>query len=285
MSLQSIIDDCGLKIFRTERVSGGDINYAYRLNDNDRAYFLKINSASAYEGMLKKEANGLEKLRGNFSLCVPKVLKTGTVNDQQYLLLEWIESGNREKNFWKDFGFALANMHNKEQPFFGFEEDNFIGSLIQRNNKLDLWSDFYTECRILPLAKQLHSSGSFSKEDLLLIEKFCNKIADLFPKEKPSLLHGDLWSGNFMCEAKGQACIYDPAVYYGHREMDLGMTKLFGGFDQIFYEAYHTVYPLEKGWEERLPLTQLYPLLVHAVLFGGGYVESARGIIKKYSGD
>ncbi|MCE3259411.1 MAG: hypothetical protein K0S12_1052, partial [Bacteroidetes bacterium] len=125
-------------------------------------------------------------------------------------------------------------------------------------------------------------SGVFTKSDLTHAEKLCAKLPDLFPEETPSLLHGDLWSGNFMVSASGQACIYDPAVYYGHREMDLGMTKLFGGFDNEFYSAYEETYPLEKNWRERLLLTQLYPVLVHAVLFGGGYADSARRTMRMY---
>ncbi|MCE3227893.1 MAG: hypothetical protein K0S32_2444 [Bacteroidetes bacterium] len=282
MSLLSIIEDCRLNILRTERVSGGDINSAYCLHEENRKYFLKINFASPYKDMFRKETVGLEKLRDNFLLHVPKVIKTGTVNNKQYLLLEWIEGGTPAKYFREEFGAALAGMHKKEQSFFGFEENNFIGSLVQINNKTDSWDKFYCECRILPLAKQLYLSGSFSKEDIALTEKFCNKLQNLFPEEKPALLHGDLWSGNFMCASNGQACIFDPATYYGHREMDLGITKLFGGFDKKFYEAYHSAYPLEKNWEERLPLTQLYPLLVHAVLFGGGYVGSVRNNMKNY---
>jgi len=110
----------------------------------------------------------------------------------------------------------------------------------------------------------------------------CKKSEFLFPEEPPALLHGDLWSGNFKITTEGEATIFDPAVYYGHREMDIGMTLLFGGFDQRFYEAYHEIYPLEKDWKQRIPLTQLYPLLVHALLFGGHYVESVRRIMKNY---
>ncbi len=275
MSLLEIIKDTGFSPKHYERVSGGDINDAYCLHENSKKYFLKTNSASAFPSMFAKEAKGLQALSENCSLQIPKVIKHGTVGDQQYLLLEWIERGIPGKDFWEDFGISLAQLHKKQQANFGFEEDNFIGSLHQSNKKHDAWSKFYAEERIIPLTNKL----GFDKN---LVEKFCGKLDDLFPKETPSLLHGDLWSGNFMCTANGKASIYDPAVYYGHREMDIGMTKLFGGFDKRFYEAYDSEYPLEKGWEERIQLTQLYPLLVHAVLFGGGYVESTKQIIKKH---
>jgi fructosamine-3-kinase len=130
----------------------------------------------------------------------------------------------------------------------------------------------------MPLAKQIFDTGS---REMKNAELLCGKLNQLFPREHPSLLHGDLWSGNFMCSAKGPA-IFDPAVYCGHREMDLGMTKLFGGFDNEFYEAYNHTYPLEKDWQKRVPLAQLYPLLVHAILFGGGYASNAANIIRSF---
>lgn len=273
--LEKIIQNLSLNIVRYERVSGGDINQAYCLHTDSKKYFLKTNSASAFSSMFVKEAKGLQALSKNCSLQIPKVIKYGVVDDQQYLLLEWIERGIPGKDFWEDFGISLAQMHKKQQAYFGFEEDNYIGSLHQSNKKHDSWSKFYAEERIIPLTNKL----GFDKK---LVEMFCSKVENLFPKETPSLLHGDLWSGNFMCAANGKASIYDPAVYYGHREMDIGMTKLFGGFDKRFYEAYNSEYPMEKGWEDRIPLTQLYPLLVHSALFGGGYTESAKQILKKY---
>jgi fructosamine-3-kinase len=276
MSLEKIIHDIGLNVQNIERVSGGDINQAFCIHGNSKKYFLKINSASAYTGMFAKEAKGLTALIANYRLQIPNLVKHGIVGDEQYLLLEWMERGTPSKNFWEDFGTALALMHKKPQAYFGFEEDNFIGSLHQSNKKHDSWTAFYAEERIIPLTNKL----GFDKRS---VETFCSKLDPLFPKEAPSLLHGDLWNGNFMCAANGKACIYDPAVYYGHREMDLGMTKLFGGFDQKFYEAYNDTYPLQKGWEERIPLTQLYPLLVHAVLFGGGYTNSAKDIMKRFA--
>ena len=134
----------------------------------------------------------------------------------------------------------------------------------------------------MPLVKRLVNTGILTQQDLTTAELFCKRTSELFPTEPPSMLHGDLWSGNFMISTDGNAAIYDPAVYFGHREMDLGMTKLFGGFDQRFYDAYDEVYPLEKNWLKRLPLTQLYPLLVHAVLFGGHYVTSARATMQQF---
>jgi fructosamine-3-kinase len=127
----------------------------------------------------------------------------------------------------------------------------------------------------------LFERGHCSKTDLAAADKFCGQLTTIFPAEPPSLLHGDLWAGNYLIHSAGYAAIYDPAVYFGHREMDIGMTRLFGGFDQRFYAAYDRCYPLEKGWQTRLSVSQLYPILVHAVLFGGHYVSSAMSIIRQ----
>lgn len=282
MPLQQILDVCDLTITRYETLQGGDINRAYCLYGNKEKYFLKINEESKYPAMFEKEAAGLRSLQTNSILKVPAVLKHGIVNNQQYLLLEWIDSGTISPGFWERFGAGLAQLHLKKQEYFGWDINNYIGSLAQTNSIFPSWHLFYTECRILPLVKQLFDQGIFSKQDLKSAEIVCKKFEYLFPEEPPALLHGDLWSGNFKITAEGEAAIFDPAVYYGHREMDIGMTLLFGGFDQRFYEAYHEIFPLEKNWKQRISLTQLYPLLVHALLFGGHYVESARREMKNY---
>jgi len=282
MSLQPILDDCGLTNTRYESLHGGDINLAYCLFGKEEKYFLKINEESKYPAMFEKEADGLKALYTNSILKIPAVIKHGIVNNKQYLLLEWIDSGTIVLGFWEGFGAGLAHLHLKKQEFFGWDTNNYIGSLVQNNSIFSSWHLFYSECRILPLVKQLFDKGIFSRSDRIAAEEVCKESEFLFPKEPPALLHGDLWSGNFKITEKGEAAIFDPAVYYGHREMDIGMTLLFGGFDQRFYEAYHEIYPLEKNWKQRVPLTQLYPLLVHAILFGGHYVESARKIMKNY---
>lgn len=282
--LQDIFEDCGLSVINYHSVPGGDINRAYCLLENDRKYFLKVYDVKQYPGMFEKEKDGLNALQNLCTLTIPNVIKCGAIEQQQYLLLEWIESGTPQKDFWEKFGEGLGLMHKKPQSFFGWEEDNYIGSLQQHNDKYESWSLFYAECRIMPLATQLFNSNVFLIKDMTAAEALCKKLDEIFPDELPALLHGDLWSGNFMVTSDGYAAIFDPAVYYGHREMDLGMTKLFGGFDQRFYNAYNEVYPLEKDWMKRLQLTQLYPILVHSILFGGHYINTARAIIKYYAG-
>jgi len=285
MSLKNILEDCSLTITSFEPVHGGDINRSYCLYSSEAKYFLKVNDANLYPAMFEKEANGLQALAKELpTLIVPQPIKYGIAQQQQYLLLEWIEPGKPKTNFWGNFGSALATMHQQPRSYFGWEEDNYIGSLQQYNTKHDSWHLFYAECRIMPLVSRLFNASVFTRQDVMAAESLCKKFDQLFPQEPPALLHGDLWSGNFMITAAGSAGVYDPAVYYGHREMDIGMTKLFGGFDERFYVAYNEKYPLEKDWQLRLPLTQLYPLLVHAALFGGHYVRSAKDIMKRFDG-
>jgi protein-ribulosamine 3-kinase len=280
--LNKIFDDCGLVVQRHEQVHGGDINNAYCLFASQGKYFLKVNNKDKYPLMFEKEARGLDLLRKNSLLTIPQVIKHGESDSEQYLVLEWIEKGSPSKNMWEDFGAALALMHQQSQHYFGSNEDNYIGSLRQKNTSYDEWHLFYAECRIMPLVKILFDTGNYTSTDTNHAISFCKNIKNNFPIEPPALLHGDLWAGNFMVTSSGSASIFDPAVYFGHREMDIGMTKLFGGFDQQFYKAYNEAYPLEKHWEKRSELTQLYPLLVHAVLFGGYYVAATKNIISKF---
>ncbi|HTG57658.1 MAG TPA: fructosamine kinase family protein, partial [Niabella sp.] len=220
--------------------------------------------------------------RTNTQLKVPNVIQTGTVNNYQFLLLEWLEKGSPTKDSCYRFGCGLAELHKEGQPYFGFEENNYIGSLPQVNTPYDNWPEFYAKCRILPLIKKLADSGHFHSKDIARAERFCVSIKNIFPEEQPSLLHGDLWSGNYISTANQGFAIFDPAVYYGHREMEMAMTRLFGGFPADFYRGYSDVYALEKGWPERLPYAQLYPLLVHAVLFGGSYIGKVRAVISGF---
>jgi fructosamine-3-kinase len=284
VQLETILDHLNIRVNRYEAVAGGDINESFCIYSAGEKFFLKVNDGNLYPRMFEKEANGLNVLAAALpALIVPDVITNGVAGHYQYILLQWIEKGTPKKDFWETFGRSLAQMHLQQLDYFGLNEDNYIGSLSQNNTKHTQWHVFYSECRILPLAKTLFNSGAFSRSDLEASESFCKRSAQWFPPESPALLHGDLWGGNYMISSSGCAAIFDPAIYYGHREMDIGMTKLFGGFDQKFYDAYEEIYPMEHNWKRRMPLSQLYPLLVHAVLFGGHYVSSASEIIRQFS--
>jgi fructosamine-3-kinase len=280
--LSSLIQQLGLHPTRVSPVHGGDINQAFKVFRGEQAFFIKINEAAAFPGMMEKEARGLEALQKESLFKIPKVDAVGEWEGIQYLVLKWLAPAHRQADFWQRFGAALAHQHLQKQTAFGWTEDNYIGRLPQSNRTYANWTDFYLQERIRPLVQLLVDRKQFSTGLPDRLEKLRTVIQQEFPTEPPALLHGDLWSGNISCTGDGYPTIFDPAVYAGHREMDIGMTQLFGGFDSSFIEAYQHYYPLENHWRKRLPLTQLYPILVHAVLFGGQYVQEARSIITSY---
>lgn len=280
--IQTIMEDCGVKNMQVRSVNGGDSNRSFQLLNNLDSYFLKLNDATAYPFLFEREVEGLEALRSVCNCKIPAVIKTGTAGNQQYLLLEWIERGVPAADYFQQLGEAVAELHLQTAIYAGWHNDNYIGCLPQLNKKMNEWHLFYAECRILPLVKQLFDGGTFTTTQVKHAEVLCKKLENIFPKEPFSLLHGDLWSGNHFPDQEGNPVLFDPSVYYGHREMDIGMSCLFGGFDQSFYDAYNACYPLQTQWQQRLQLTQLYPLLVHAVLFGAHYVSQTRTILARF---
>ncbi len=264
-------------------VPGGDINTTYLLTSGEENYFVKTNT-DAWSNMLLKEKEGLVLLRAaKTSLAIPEPLLHGTCEGQSYLLMEYLEKGAESKAGWQQLAAGLAQLHQTSSAYFGLEDNNYIGTIVQHNTPAATWSGFYAQQRIMPLMQQAYNRQLCIKAAIQMAEALCNKLSSLMPVEPPALLHGDLWSGNRMFTATGKAALYDPAVYYGHREMDIAMTKLFGGFDAHFYNAYNEVYPLQAGWRNRTALCQLYPLLVHLLLFGKHYYTGVKDILKQYS--
>lgn len=263
-------------------VSGGSINDAYRIECTSAVYFLKVNEAEKYPAMFEKEAIGLSLLQKTNCIGTPSVIETGQEQAEQFILMEYIEKGKPGSDFQFEFGKALAQLHKNSSDFFGLDHDNYIGSLAQSNKQHTTWNDFFINERIEPLVKMAVDSGAASKQLITKTEKLFSKLGELFPAEAPALLHGDLWSGNYMCGPDNKAWIFDPAVYYGHREVDIGMTKLFGGFGADFYSGYHEEFPLEKGWEQRVDIFNLYPLLVHVNLFGGHYIYDVERVLARF---
>ncbi len=267
------------EIISANNQSGGDINDAsiIKLSDGE-SLFLKWNG-SAPECMFETEAKGLELLSDtDAELIIPEVILMG----KDFLLLSLIESGTENPDSSFQFGVEFAKLHKNSSNSFGLDHSNFIGKLSQSNSPHQNWADFLISERIEPQIKLGMQSGKFGGDTHSKIDSLHKSATNLFPEEPPALLHGDLWSGNYMFTKNGKASIYDPAVYYGHREMDIAMTRLFGGFSSDFYEGYNSEYPLAGGFEDRIELCNLYPVLVHANLFGGGYVSQAAGILDRY---
>jgi fructosamine-3-kinase len=263
-------------------VGGGSINDAYRIETSAGDFFVKKNAASLYPRMFEQEAKGLEILKAANEIEVPEVVALGSQSDVSFLVLNFIRSASKQSGFWEDFGRRLAALHRHSSEQFGLDHDNYIGSLRQSNCFYLTWPDFFREERLEAQVKLARDKGRMGRETVVAFERFYLKIEELFPEELPALLHGDLWSGNFMVGEKGRAVMIDPAVYYGHREMDLAMSQLFGGFSAEFYEAYHRTFPLVKGWQQRMDYCNLYPLMVHVNLFGGSYLESVKRILVRF---
>ncbi|RYF81550.1 MAG: ketosamine-3-kinase, partial [Chitinophagaceae bacterium] len=253
-------------------VGGGSINNTYRISFDSKSVFCKINSATKFPQLFSKEKAGLELIATQGIIKTPSVIDCFENDDEQVLLMEWIQEGERTESFWKIFGQQLAAVDQISSESFGLDDDNYMGSIPQSNRKHNDWIPFFINERLQPMARRCFDKNLLAKNHLQAFENLQQKLPGIFEKENPSLLHGDLWSGNFMCNRSGEPVLIDPAVYYGHRSVDLAMTTLFGGFRQPFYEAYHYHFPLPKNHEEQWAVCNLYPLLIHLYLFGSSYL-------------
>lgn len=262
-------------------VHGGSINKCYQMGYGEARFFLKVNSARQYPGMLRAEAEGLRTIADTHTIKVPLIIDVFETQEEQVLVLEWIESGPNTSSSQESLGRSLANLHSHTNDHFGLEYDNYMGSLPQSNTMAVSWSDFFIKQRLKPQVELGQRSGVLSKEILSLFDSLYQGLDGLSPAEKPAFIHGDLWCGNYMISSQEEPVLIDPAVCYSNREADIAMTMLFGGFQSLFYEAYNEVFPLEPGWEERLDLWNLYPLLVHLNLFGV-YLSQIKAILTKY---
>ena len=270
------------KITSVIPVPGGDINRAFRISVGHDNFFIKINSSAKFPDMFRKEARGLQLLRDADGLHIPQVIAFEEVDDTTFLLMEFLHPGNRSPHYWRDMGRGLATIHNTTAPVFGLEESNYIGSLVQQNTQHWSWADFFVQERITPMIKRAHDHHLISKKLEQQFNSFMSKAGEIFPLEAPALLHGDLWIGNQIPDASGNPCLIDPAVYFGLRETDIAMTRLFGHFSTEFYHAYNEIFPLQAGWEERMDYYNLYPLLVHLNLFGSSYLPQIEDILEAF---
>jgi fructosamine-3-kinase len=274
--------DKDITIRQVSGVSGGSINSAYKLTTSRGNFFVKTNHASRFPEMFQKEAKGLALLRNAGALAVPEVLLAGTAGEESFLLLEYIDGANERKDFWDNFGKGLAQLHQHHAKQFGLDHDNYMGSLHQHNDQHDDWVTFFIEERLQRQVVLARDSGRMGRSDVAAFERLYLRLPEIFPPTSPSLLHGDLWSGNFMTGSHGYACLIDPAVYYGHPEIDIAMSTLFGGFSSRFYESYYNQNPFPGSYRDRLPIYNLYPLLVHVNLFGGGYLSSVQQTLRRF---
>ena len=262
------------------RLAGGDINDVYQVVFKKKSVVIKINTNQLLPQLFEKEKQGLELLSRS-TFIVPKPIKNGSIDDAQFLIMDYIEQGSELD--WAVFGKKLAQLHLIEGKFFGLDHDNYIGSLEQINKECGAWSEFYTNHRLLTLTAKARDQGLFEKKHCNWVEKLCQRLDELIPACRPSLIHGDLWSGNLLIDTSGHPVLIDPAVYYGHPEMDWAMLSLFGSYPVEALDHYQNLHPLEKGLNERKDIHQLYPLMVHLILFGKGYLNGVESTLKKYA--
>jgi fructosamine-3-kinase len=264
-------------------ISGGCINNSGRIKCSAGDFFLKWNDRKRFPKMFEAESRGLKLLAQQEAIRIPRINGYGETDLHQFLVLEYIEQKGKSGKYWEQLGIRLAKLHNATNMFFGLDHNNYIGSLNQSNSRHSSWVEFFIEERLNVQLKLAVDSGLANANWTKKFQTLYKLLPALLPEEKPSLLHGDLWSGNLITDEKGEPCLIDPAVYFGNREVDLAMTSLFGGFADQFYEIYEEHFPLQPDFRKRRELYNLYPLLVHVNLFGGSYVGSVEQILKNFT--
>lgn len=266
---------------KASAVSGGCINQAHRIEGNGQRFFVKLNNADGV-AMFEAEAAGLQEILGSRTLRAPMPVCWGKNSSRAWLVLEYLEMGKHSPSGAAALGSGLAAMHRCSSEEFGWTRDNTVGSTPQINKSSSNWMEFWRKYRLgyqLHLAEVNGHTGKLQS----LGDRLMEQLHLFFPGAQPvaALLHGDLWSGNYGFDDAGQPIVFDPAVYYGDRETDIAMTELFGGFPEAFYAAYREAYPMDTGYTTRKTLYNLYHVLNHLNLFGGGYLQQAQQMISK----
>jgi fructosamine-3-kinase len=268
-------------IVALQPLSGGDISAVSKVETATKTYVVKYGS-QPYRALFEAENKGLSLIAHTQTIATPGVIANGVHNDIAFILLDFIESKSPEAEDFATLGAQLAELHGCIADNFGLSEDNFIGSLPQQNDFEKHWIDFYSRNRLSYQFELAHVKGVLSPSEIPNNEDIKSVLKSLIFNVEPSLLHGDLWSGNYLIDKEGRPYLIDPAVYYGHSEVDIAMSLLFGGFDPAFYDAYHQVRPPTEYFKERIELYQLYYLLVHLNLFGRSYYRRLKPILSAY---
>lgn len=275
------------EITQHRSIGGGSINQAYGVSgqltnrsgreDSQQTYFVKLNQASKVT-MFEAEAIGLKQMAASQTIRVPQPLIWGVIDRSAYLILEWLDLGNSNAQSWAQMGQNLAAMHRVTSgQGFGWSDHNTIGETPQINSWTASWVEFFTEHRLGYQFRLANRRGGHLPQQAQLLAAVPDLLADHIPQ--PALVHGDLWSGNAAVTRAGEPVIFDPAPYYGDREVDIAMSQLFGSFPAPFYEAYQKAYPLAAGFQRRKILYNLYHILNHFNLFGGSYLAQANQMI------
>jgi fructosamine-3-kinase len=274
--------ELGTSVTRAARVHGGDVAIAFAVDLDDGRHVFAKTHPGAPPGFFTTEATGLEWLGAPGAVPVPAVL---AVSDEppNHLVLEWIDEGPARRDTDARLGAALAALHRAGAPAFGREDRRSTGSRGLPNEPCATWPEFYGTQRLLPLARLARRGRALPEGAIDALERLAGDLDRFDTGEPPARLHGDLWAGNRLVDGSGASWLIDPAAHGGHREFDLAMMRLFGGFGPDCFDAYEHAFPLADGWEDRVPLHQIAPLVVHAIKFGGGYVRAAVAAIDRCS--
>ncbi len=270
------------RVINARPVSGGDISSAYMIETASRNYFMKVNAKPFALKMFHAEQEGLQAIEETKTIAVPHVHLVDSVDGKAFLLMDHVESKRPDASDYQRLGRGLAELHQSTRTDFGFPDNNFIGSLPQSNRSRADWAEFYWLERILPQLKMALEDRLISEKMIPKEEKAVDLFERIFGDIRPSLLHGDLWGGNYLIATDGTPYLIDPATYYGHSMVDIAMSRLFGGFGAGFHDAYYAIIPKPEHYDAQIELYQLYYLLVHLNLFGSGYYSSVSSILKRY---
>lgn len=279
-TLQSFLtDQLGLGVAAMVPLGGGDVAEAYRVLLDDSTTVFAKTKPGAVDGFFTTEATGLDWLRDTQTVAVPQVI--AVADDPPVLVQQWIDQGDPTVSTEADLGRSLAALHQTRAACFGRQDRRSTGSRGLPNEPCSSWTEFFPSQRLLPLARLAQDSGALPEESIAELEHVALSV-DRYggTDEPPSILHGDLWAGNRLVSIGGASWLIDPAAHGGHREFDLAMMRLFGGFGWECFEAYQDVFPLADGWKQRIPLHQLAPLVVHAIKFGSSYVPATQSALR-----
>ncbi len=279
--LEYISDALSCDVVSQQRIGGGDFaESACIVLADERRMFVKTH-AQPPPNFFSTEANGLHWLRESGSVNIPEVILVS--DEPPVLVLQWVDQGRTSAgDSERELGGQLAALHRQSFDCFGRPDQRTTGSLAVPNVPTSNWADFYRDCRLLPLAQIAATRGSLPAGDIKRIEQLADSLHDFDDADvQPSLLHGDLWAGNRLTDSSGRNWLIDPAAHGGHREFDLAMMRLFGGYGDACFDAYHDAYPLSAGWQSRISLHQMAPLIVHAIKFGGGYAASVADALNR----
>jgi fructosamine-3-kinase len=281
----ALADALGAEVRTAAPVGGGDSSDAWRVElGDDTVVFAKTNAAPV-PGLFASEADGLRRLAATATVRVPHVLAVSDDRDPRFIVLGWIEPGRPGGGHDDELGRSLAALHRATAPQFGLDHDNHLGRRRQPNAWCDTWAELYGRYRLAPITRTAAEAGVLSGDTVARIDRLIGRLPELVgPPEAPALVHGDLWAGNALVDSDGRPWLIDPAVSYSHREVDLAMMRLFGGFGTDVFASYADAFPLADGWAERVELHQLYYLLLHTLHPApAAYVGAVDLIVRRYT--